>query len=106
MQVRARPLVTLVLLFAASSIAGPGRAATAGPAAQALAHLQAFDESLANLHVDLTAPVVISTPAETLQRLNGLGSLIHETIPIISEGFPSTSSTTMLGQAKNITSAL
>lgn len=99
-----RTLVALVLLVGA--LTGSSGAATGTSAAQALAHLQAFDESLGNLQVDLTAPVVVSTPAEIRQRLNGLGSLIDETIPNISQGFPSVSSATMLGQAKEITTAL
>jgi Domain of unknown function DUF11/Abnormal spindle-like microcephaly-assoc'd, ASPM-SPD-2-Hydin len=91
-----RLLVTLVLLVGV--LAGSGDAATGPPATQALAHLQAFDESLANLQVDLTAPIVVSTPAQTRQRLNGLASLIGETLPLVAKGVPGTA----LQQAKSV----
>lgn len=65
-------------------------------------HLQAFDESLANLQVDLTAPIVVSTPAETRQRLNGLDSLIRETLPLVQKGFTGVSPGQMVQQAKRI----
>ncbi len=97
-----RTLVTLVLLV--GGLAGSSGAATGSPAAQALAHLQAFDESLANLQVDLTAPLVVTT--QTPQRLNGLGSLIAETLPLVKKGFPGASAALMLGQVKKIQSGL
>jgi uncharacterized protein DUF11 len=102
MRVLTRPLVTLVLLVGV--LAGSGDAATGSPATQALAHLEAFDESLANLRVDLTAPLVVTT--QTPQRLHGLGGLIGATLPLVKEGFPGASAALMLGQAKEIQSGL
>jgi Domain of unknown function DUF11 len=104
MRVLMRTVVTLVLFVGV--LAGSGDAATGSPASQALAHLQAFDESLANLEVDLTAPVVVSTPAETRQRLNGLRGLIGATLANVKNGLPGTSAAAMVKQVESIDGAL
>jgi hypothetical protein len=100
-------LVPAVLLacFPAAGAAN-GRAANSGSAARALAHLQAFDEGLGNLRVDLTAPLVVVTPAETRARLKGLGTVIDQALASIGRGFPGVSSTLMLQQVKKIDGAL